>query len=441
MSSPLNPPIDKLEITSDSDYGSECAPGSSGSSRSGVSDTSTLMYSQEPYETYRSKVLQLCHDIWPTLYQEYSLERMKGGGYNRIIGLDGFGTDPLSPTRLVLRVPRFDDERVDREVATLNFICQQTTVPVPKVIAFDTTINNALNSSYMIQNRIPGVNLALAYPDLSHQQKCSLAAQWGRLLLDLHSVSSPVAGLIESSDESTYDKDFRVVPFDITDFSGTAPSANCLSADVPGSDTVLGILELQFDRWKARALSLDRGENYSFDLINSLLTVAREMHDMRYFDDNRNVLCHLDLEPRNVILSLEQEVSISGILDWDSAVFAPIFMTCAPPFWLWGCWDDDEDEDEKKANDPPPTPELQEIKQTFEDVVGAKVLNYIYNAQYRLARKLFQFALDGINSNESYKDCLELMREWAELKTQNESTCGSTDKETVGTVDTEIFRP
>ena len=417
MSSPLNPPIDKLEITSDSEYGSECAPGSSGSSRSGVSDTSTLVYSHEPYEAYQSKVLQLCHDLWPTLYQQYSLERMKGGSYNRIIGIDGFGTDPLDRTRMILRVPRWEEDRIDREVATLHFLRQRAKIPVPKVIAFDTTSNNKLNSSYMIQNRITGINLRSAYPDLSHQQKCSLAAQWGRLLLDLHSVSSPVAGLIESSDEFTYDKDFKVVQFDMSEINSAGPDVNCLPADVPGSDTILGTLEIRFDRWKAYALRLDKDDLLRSDLMDNLTTVAREMNDIGYFDNNRNVLCHLDLEPRNVIISLEPEVSISGILDWDSAVFAPIFMTCAPPFWLWG-WDDEEDEDEKKANDRPPTFELQEIKKTFEDVVGPKILKYTYGPQYRLARKLFQFAISGINSSESFRESFELIEEWAELKTQ-----------------------
>ena len=426
MTSPLDPPLENLEITSDSDYGSECAPGSSGSSRSGVSDTSTLVYSHEPYDTYQSKVIQLCHDLWPTLYQEYSLERMKGGSFNRIIGIDGFGTDPLNRTRLILRVPRWEDDRIDREVATLRFIRSRTTIPVPSVFAFDITSNNALNSSYMIQNRINGINLRSTYPDLSHQQKCSLAAQWGRLLLDLHSVSSPVVGLIESSDKSTYDKDFKVVQFDMNDFKGIASDASFLSADVPRNDTILVTLETRFSRWKAYTLSLDKDDLFGSDIMDNLTTVAREMDDKGYFDDNRIVLCHLDLEPRNVIISLEPEVSISGILDWDSAVFAPIFMTCAPPFWLWG-WNDEEDEDEKKANDTPLTLELREIKQTFEDVVGAKILKYTYGPQYRLARKLFQFAIFGMTSSETIQESFELVEEWAKLKTQQEPVCGSAD--------------
>ncbi len=421
MSSPLNSPLEALKITSE--HGLECDSDgesvySSDSSRTGVSDSSTLVYSHEPYETFQSQVLQLCHDLWPTLYQKYTIERLKGGSYNRIIGINVFGTDPINPARLILRVPRFPDERVDRELATLHFVRQKTKFPVPEVIAFDLTSNNALGKHYMIQNRLPGASLRLVYPDLNNRQKCSVAAQWGRLLLDLHSHSSPVAGLIENSTESIQDQDFKVVQFDVGDVFNPAPKINCRSADVPGSETTLGMLEIQFNRWIADARSLDASDDLTVDLMISLLAVAREMDQLGYFDDDNNVLCHLDLEPRNILLSLEPQVTISGILDWDSAVFAPIFMSCAPPFWLWG-WDDEIDEDEKHANDIPPTANLQEIKRTFEDVVGSKILRYTYMAQYRLARRLFQAAISGINSNEAYKEILDFLKEWDELKLQN----------------------
>ena len=282
---------------------------------------------------------------------------MQGGSYNRIIGIDVFGTDPVNPTCLVLRVPRFDADRIDREVATLHFIRERTEIPIPEVAVFDPTSNNALNGRYMIQNRLPGTNLRQAYPHLSQKQKCSIAAQWGRLLLDLHSFSSPAAGLIERCHESANDQDFKVVQFDVGDMFSSAPESNRRSTDVPGSETTFGTLKLQFDRWKADSLSLDAEDTITCNLMASLTAAAREMDQLGYFDDKKNVLCHLDLEPRNVLINLEPEVAFSGVLDWDSAMFAPVFMSCAPPFWLWG-WQDEEDEDEQRANDMPPTAEL-----------------------------------------------------------------------------------
>lgn len=35
---------------------------------------------------------------------------------------------------------------------------------------------------------------------------------------------------------------------------------------------------------------------------------------------------------------------ITGILDWDSALFAPLVLSCRPPMWLWAWSDGPEDE-------------------------------------------------------------------------------------------------
>ncbi|CEI60364.1 unnamed protein product [Fusarium venenatum] len=43
-------------------------------------------------------------------------------------------------------------------------------------------------------------------------------------------------------------------------------------------------------------------------------------------------LAHLDLAPRNILVDpTSNKAIISAILDWDSAILAPMFMSCAPP--------------------------------------------------------------------------------------------------------------
>lgn len=43
-------------------------------------------------------------------------------------------------TQLVLRVPRLDDTRHDREVAVLRFIRHYTTIPVPEVTYVESDV-------------------------------------------------------------------------------------------------------------------------------------------------------------------------------------------------------------------------------------------------------------------------------------------------------------
>jgi len=133
------------------------------------------------------------------------------------------------------------------------------------------------------------------------------------------------------------------------------------------------------------------------------------------FDDNYYRPCHLDLEPRNILVSppsLTQPQAITGILDWDSALFAPPFMSCPPPMWLWA-WNDEGEEDERLANMTPPTLDLRELKQLFEYVAGATYHRFAYGPQHRLARKLIRFAIDGLLSNEDLKSAELFLAEWA----------------------------
>jgi len=154
--------------------------------------------------------------------------------------------------------------------------------------------------------------------------------------------------------------------------------------------------------------------------IDSLVTVALQMDRSGFHGDDKNSLYNLDLNhaPRNIMVDSQGDGSTTGILDWDSAIFAPRFVGCTPPMGIWA-WDDEEDEDERKANDTPPTPEKQELKQLFEDAIGQDFLEYACEPQYRLARKLFEFTLHGIHSNETMSEADELIREWSTLRAPN----------------------
>ena len=73
--------------------------------------------------------------------------------------------------------------------------------------------------------------------------------------------------------------------------------------------------------------------DYQFQFVQ----VAQEMDSLDILGDGQNCLCHFDLAARNVMVQNlpNGSVTISGIVDWDSAAFAAKFVSCAPPSWLW----------------------------------------------------------------------------------------------------------
>lgn len=162
------------------------------------------------------------------------------------------------------------------------------------------------------------------------------------------------------------------------------------------------------------------------ELYDKLLQVVREMNDLGLFRPDLNCLCHLDLHPRNIMveLSSEDSISVTGILDWDDAVVAPKFVNCQPPGWLWGYDKDEHTENSllpwpyelKGANNPPSTPEQQELKVTFDDHAGPEYPRLAYDESSRLIRGLYRIATNGLTANWFYEAAERIVREWELLR-------------------------
>lgn len=376
------------------------------------SETSTVMYDHEPFDTYQLRVSRLCQALWPAT-QDYLVERMVGGGFNRIIGIDTATTKVEQKNRLILRVPRFDvdAEHLDRQIATMCYVRQHTDIPIPELLHFDSTEDNWLERPYSIQKRLSGKNLLFdsVWRDLSHEQKCTFTAGFAGVLVKLRTLPSATGGLIVS-DSDMCDEDFKVVPFDVDpEPESGEPNMEAVT------QTTLDWFLFQFQRWETADLQLDSSNGLSSRLFDGLRDLATEMNELGYFNSGFS-LCHLDLEPQNVIVDVGPDhISIDGILDWDSAVFAPTFLSCKPPMWLWA-WGDNEEEDEDEANDVPADPQNRELKQIFEDIVGPDFLAHAFKPEYRFARKLAHLAMKGIRTNEDFDLAEELPREWKSIR-------------------------
>lgn len=488
VDAPEEPPSETDNVTPRSEKADSCK--SEKSNDSNVSFTSTVEYSQTPFDQYIHQVKELCNLLWPPSPiisqdvrasraerllgrnrvtgillpkrsrsvrasappKEFLIERLRGGGFNRIIGITVKHSTGEEPTQLILRVPRFDDARRDREVAVLRFISQYTSIPVPEVKYMDFTSDNPLKKSYVIQNRIPGHDLqganGFGYLSLNHEQKCTFAREFALLLRELHGLMHPFPGFIEHSADSGNDQNFTVRPFELQTIHGYEPEVD-LNTKLPffqvrpfvkdwkppgmptREQTTYYFMSVQFGRWKALELRSDPSTMGWSKLYDRLATMADQMDELGFLGSDLNCLCHLDLlgAPRNIMADIKPDgrLSITSILDWDDAVFAPKFVGCAPPMWLWA-WDEEE-EDEKHANDTPLDPGDQEIKRLFEDTIGDSFLSYAYKPEYRLARELFRFAKAGITSTTEMEEVDELLKEWAGIY---KSRTAGADEETTG---------
>ncbi len=162
-----------------------------------------------------------------------------------------------------------------------------------------------------------------------------------RRVLELHSIRSTTAGRLTLSSSQGL---LMIQPFKNTGTDATVPYENGPAAQTT-SEMLRAILEHK------RELAAAEGPNQSFrvSFFDSFITMASEMSALGVLGENYYCFCHLDLEPRNILVSPpspNQPQAITGILDWDSAFFAPPFMSCSPPMWLWP-WNDEDEEDER----------------------------------------------------------------------------------------------
>ena len=433
------------------------------SSSSSIKSISTATWNreqQEAEELFYHKVEKLSKVLWPPptslkhrvagwlhplkglrslmpAPQAPLIEHLRGGDLNHITSITVPWLSEAEGRDLILRVPRWDQHRIEREVAILDFVRQKSTVPVPTVVKTDFTCNNALEKPFVLQRRVPGSSLNTMWTNLNHSQQCKIAKELGAIVRSLLCVESKAAGLIQARRQDVMHQDpFDVIPFEVDDQTEDEDAdESSLKANpkpiVPYNiQNTLEMFQFQFGRWRTIALVANGGEtDNEVSLWDSMLRAVQEMEALKLFEKKLNCLCHVDLHPGNIMALVKPNgsVDITGILDWDEAVIAPKFMACMPLAWLW---DDtvfaehryDEDDldpwpyELDGANATPPMSEKQELKKLFDENAGPEYRELAYDESYRLCRGLFRIAKDGLSDNQSWKAAERILEEWECLR-------------------------
>lgn len=415
------------------------------------SDTSTWRYDQESWSLYSDRVEKLCEELWPAqktfkarladnklitrlravkvlrkflpLSQKPMIERMEGGDYNRVTGIILPRSCINKPRQMILRAPREKElAHPERDVAILNYVRQRSSIPVATVAEWDYSCNNPLDSPYVLQNRIEGQDLDKLWPALTHAQRRTIATEVGGVIRKLFSLGSNTPGLLGllGRDGTPHSLD----PFELKDCSCEIfeePQEYTL----PERQNTHEFFTAQFQRWRAIDLERSDGEiTNDIKIWDGLLKTVQEMNDMNLFPpDLGNCLCHVDLHPRNIMVVIEPDSSlkVTAILDWDEAVFAPKFLNCLPPLWLWR--DDAEDRVDENGMNPwpyelpgadeiPVLAEKVQLKQLFEEHAGPEYRRLAYEDHFRLGRVLFCLATKGLVASENWKAAERVLRDW-----------------------------
>lgn len=428
-----------------------------------VSRTSTDEYlDHEPFDTFKEKVIRLCQKLWPTHgIDDFTVERIKGGSNNRIVGLrvqegtalddsspgapaaSGLAEEPndfiavdkaqpnlqakakvpkaspdvidekqLPPGNYVLRIPRFGVQNFKHEETMLQYVQRRISFNVPEIVYCDTGIedDNPLGSPFVLQRRIQGTRLDEAWEHLNQTQRLLVTMDMARLVSELRQVTNSSGGIPRFNSDCENHEALETVDFR---FPADPPG---LELRIP-TGLPINMVRDRLIRWDTR-FSRPRTNSVWADAVE-VVEYLHAAHGTYGPPQPIYYLNHGDLFPRNIMVDVLDDwcATISGVLDWDDAHFAPAVVSFTPPAWLWidRFWKDYSDADyidEREiwdvAGNIPEEKHAKERKTLFDRIVGKQYLRYAYCVDASPARKTWQAAKETIGKSWVEKELEEL---------------------------------
>jgi len=122
-----------------------------------------------------------------------SFHKLAEGGFNRIFELTIDGLQVIARLPYPSTYPKHFS--VASEVATMDLV-RSYGVPVPKVLDYSATSNNAVGTEYIIMEKVNGRDLGDIWYELSEKERIKVVVQVARLESVLFSISLPGCGSV-----------------------------------------------------------------------------------------------------------------------------------------------------------------------------------------------------------------------------------------------------
>ncbi|ROV97354.1 hypothetical protein VMCG_06830 [Cytospora schulzeri] len=411
------------------------------------------------FDGHVPQLKELCRRLWPGAQHDKTVIRHLGSSMNRVfeVGI----TDPSSgrSKEFILRYPCKRNPAMNysesfssiltRQVAMLRWLEQNTLLETARVLCYDATENNPIRTPYMIQDRLPGKSLQevlTATPEeLSIEKRLDLALALGRFFRNMRSITSSRAGKVVAAgtrpEPKGCDPFIAIQPFgawsDPADEGDMGlmnfPRSSRLSCDIAlaqsepawlkTKDVLVNAFSRRIFQYEARD-----GPERCVDFTGPLETgrgIMQRLINAGLFedaDDDEFSLCHAGLSPRHIMVDLSKTGNdiLTGIVDWDDAIFAPGFVSCVPPVWLWApstlahvprCDDIAGPRETIEHNlTGPETPDLTRVKAAFDKEAGDFFVGRAYSRRYIYARALLYWvqcenSYEAKQSDELLKEC------------------------------------
>ncbi|KAJ6602452.1 kinase-like domain-containing protein, partial [Mycena vulgaris] len=294
-----------------------------------------------------------------TGYNKCVLSKIAEGGFHRIYRAElAGGQNPASQviSRVAFDIPDFRNTRkMESEVATINWIKKNTSIPVPTVLFCDLNGHGHdgernIGAPWMLMEKIPGRTLDRMWPDMSQSQREEVVKSLAGYTVELlRTRFSAIGSLFPGvNDETT--------------LGPMIPTCNpwCFRTDATldsgpwttEKDYLLGCINRELHwisehpadlnaKWPSDS-SPDLAERYK-SLLDKL---SRRVNTLECLNSGSGpfVLRHPDLNPTNIMVREDDPSVVTAVLDWECANTAPTWAVAQVPEFL-SDWGDDFEQD------------------------------------------------------------------------------------------------
>lgn len=235
--------------------------------------------------------------------------------------------------------------KTESEVATLNFVRENTSIPVPRVIASHSNLQKDLGFEWMIMERIHARPLLGVWHEMSWLKKELLVQQIANFSAQLFELRLSGIGSIRAyNNQNGRHGDINGHGYEVGEivmplyFIGDAVKLDIDRGPYnSGRNYLSASLEI-ISHITAKKLASDDEEDVELgqmmqQVCESLATVIP-----RYFphhsDCEPSMLYHHDLSLANILV--DAEGNLSSIVDWECVVAVPAYQACELPEFLTG---------------------------------------------------------------------------------------------------------
>ncbi|RIA93140.1 kinase-like domain-containing protein [Glomus cerebriforme] len=275
--------------------------------------------------------------------------RLTRGLYNEIYLLQ-FDTGPDCIARLS-RDLTHPATKFASEVATIIYVAQNTNIKVPKVYAWNCTVQNPIKIPYIIMERLPGQHLYRIWDDLTFEKKTCVLSQIVDTLLDLWTKCrfEEIGCLYMSYDSITPSSTFRIGPIVnslfYTEGRDSIPSSTGPFESLQEFFSALIQKEKKFFEIHGMQELLEKKINQRSaeirvaDLIKQLDLLQSKLPNI--FDESMDqepfILVHSDFDAQNILVDcspVNDDIKIVGIIDWEFSRTGTLWNLCQYPIWI-----------------------------------------------------------------------------------------------------------